>query len=71
MSAQQDFQLDESGIKETVMRLSGRQFFKSMTTRRDHRVWQDVVHMPICEHVAYVKLQIADDMTVVISFKEK
>jgi motility quorum-sensing regulator/GCU-specific mRNA interferase toxin len=44
--------------------------FKSMTTNRDHRVWQDVYHAP-CPNgkTAYIKLTIQAG-AVVIQFKE-
>ncbi|WP_287072718.1 type II toxin-antitoxin system MqsR family toxin [Mesorhizobium sp.] len=47
-------------------------FVKSMTTFADHRVWQDVYHVPARELVLYVKFQ-ADVVTgfTVMSFKEK
>ncbi len=47
-------------------------FFKSMTTFADHRVWQDVYHVPAGELHLYVKFQ-ADVVTefIVMSFKEK
>ncbi len=47
------------------------QFYKSMTTHDDHRVWQDVYHAQ-CPNglVAYIKLtQVAE--RIVIQFKEK
>ncbi|RVE88642.1 hypothetical protein CN172_17255 [Sinorhizobium meliloti] len=49
-----------------------RMFYKSMTTFADHRVWQDVYHVPARGMVLYVKFQ-ADVITefVVMSFKEK
>jgi motility quorum-sensing regulator/GCU-specific mRNA interferase toxin len=47
-------------------------FFKSMTTVADHRVWQNVYHVPARGLVLYVKFQ-ADVVTefTVMSFKEK
>lgn len=47
-------------------------FVKSMTTYADHRVWQDVYHVPAEGFVLYVKFQ-ADVVTEfrVMSFKEK
>ena len=54
-----------------VASLSRGQFYKSMTTHSDHRVWQDVYHTQ-CPNglVAYIKLtQVAD--RIVIQFKEK
>ena len=47
-------------------------FVKSMTTFVDHRVWQDVYHVPARSLTLYVKFQ-ADIITefTVMSFKEK
>jgi len=47
-------------------------FYKSMTTFADHRVWQDVYHVPSGELTLYIKFQ-ADVVTEVsvVSFKEK
>jgi len=40
-----------------------------MTTYRDATLWQDVYRPIIGIKPAYVKIQIVDDTTVVISFK--
>ena len=47
-------------------------FYKSMTTYVDHRVWQDVYHVPVEGLVLYLKFQ-ADVVTEfrVMSFKKK
>lgn len=47
-------------------------FVKSMTTFADHRIWQDVYHVPVEDLVLYVKFQ-ADVITEfrVMSFKER
>jgi motility quorum-sensing regulator / GCU-specific mRNA interferase toxin len=47
-------------------------FHKSMTAYRDHRVWQDVYHVPSSQGPLYVKFS-ADAVTefVLLSFKEK
>ncbi len=45
-------------------------FYKSMTTHANHRVWQDVYHAPTPNGVAYAKFTLRDDGSVVISFKE-
>lgn len=45
-------------------------FFKSMTTHADHRVWQDVYHVPCSAGLAYVKVTLQPG-AVVIQFKEK
>lgn len=47
-------------------------FYKSMTSRATHTVWQDVYHVPSAVGVLYVKFM-ADTMTEfrLLSFKEK
>ncbi len=35
---------DFSGIVEVVLALTPADFYKSMTTHADHRVWQDPAH---------------------------
>jgi motility quorum-sensing regulator / GCU-specific mRNA interferase toxin len=63
---------DRSGIVEVIGSITRKMFVKSMTTFADHRVWQDVYHVPARELVLYVKFQ-ADVVTgfTVMSFKEK
>lgn len=53
-----------------VCGLTGRQFFKSMTTIADHTIWQDVYHAPTPAGAAYVKFTLRQG-TVVIQFKRK
>ena len=47
-------------------------FYKSMTAYADHRLWQDVYHVPSSVGVLYVKFT-ADVLTefLLLSFKEK
>lgn len=61
-------ELDAVGV---VLNLQRSQFFKSMTTHADHRVWQDGYHGP-CPNgkTAYIKLTLQDGV-LVIQFKEK
>lgn len=54
---------------EVVRGLSRSDFYKSMTTHTDHRVWQDVYHAKWRGKSLYVKFQQADEYFVV-SFKE-
>lgn len=63
---------DRAGVAETIQGIERRMFYKSMTTFVDHRVWQDVYHVPVRGLVLYVKFQ-ADVVTefTVMSFKEK
>jgi motility quorum-sensing regulator/GCU-specific mRNA interferase toxin len=45
-------------------------FYKSMTTYGDHRIWQDVYHSRTTGGVAvYLKLTVIDDV-LIVSFKE-
>jgi motility quorum-sensing regulator/GCU-specific mRNA interferase toxin len=54
-----------------IASMSGRDFYKSMTTYMDNRIWQDVYHvMTPFKKTAYVKLTIRDGAPV-IQFKEK
>jgi motility quorum-sensing regulator/GCU-specific mRNA interferase toxin len=70
-SAASDFGWLEADIGRTVLGLSGRQFVKSMTSKHDYRIWQDVYHADVDGRQAYVKLQIDQDDAVVISFKKR
>lgn len=60
---------DFEGIVGVVLALTPADFYKSMTTQADHRIWQDVYRptTPIGE--VYVKLTVIDDV-LIVSFKE-
>jgi motility quorum-sensing regulator/GCU-specific mRNA interferase toxin len=58
------------GMCDVVLSLTITNFYKSMTTHADHRIWQDVYHGESSEGVAlYVKLTVIDDL-LIVSFKE-
>lgn len=63
---------DRAGVAETIAGIERSMFYKSMTTFADHRLWQDVYHVPARGMTLYVKFQ-ADVVTdfIVMSFKEK
>ena len=63
---------DRAGVAETIGGIERHMFYKSMTTFADHRVWQDVYHVPARGLRLYVKFQ-ADIVTefTIMSFKEK
>ena len=44
-------------------------FYKSMTTHADHRVWQDVYRPKTPAGEVYLKLTVLDDV-LIVSFKE-
>ena len=50
--------------------LTAADFYKSMTTNADHRVWQDVYHAEWQGVALYIKFQQAGEYFV-ISFKER
>ncbi|WP_460416101.1 type II toxin-antitoxin system MqsR family toxin [Pseudomonas sp. microsymbiont 2] len=56
-------------IFDVVRALSPSDFYKSMTTYHDHRLWQDVYHVHAQPGWIYVKLTVVDDV-LVVSFKE-
>ncbi len=56
-------------LSEYVLALTPSDFQKSMTTLHDHTLWQDVYRKDVMGMAAYVKVQIAKDLTVIISFK--
>lgn len=56
----------------TIQAMQTAQFYKSMTSYGDHRVWQDVYHVPSDAGVLYVKFT-ADTVTefLLLSIKER
>lgn len=54
---------------EIIMTLTPTNFYKSMTTHADHRIWQDVYHARIADNEVYLKLTVIDDV-LIVSFKE-
>ena len=59
-------------ILAAIQTMRRKQFFKSMTSHADHRIWQGVYHVPSPAGTPYVKFT-ADAVTefVLLSFKEK
>jgi motility quorum-sensing regulator/GCU-specific mRNA interferase toxin len=59
-------------IVEIIQTMQKPHFYKSMTSYRNHRIWQDVYHVPSEAGLLYVKFT-ADAVTefVLLSFKEK
>lgn len=54
---------------DVVRGLTCAEFYKSMTTNKDHRIWQDVYHAEWRSKPLYVKFQQAGEYFIV-SFKE-
>ncbi len=59
-------------IVATIQSMERSQFYKSMTSYADHRLWQDVYHVPSEVGTLYIKFT-ADVVTefLLLSFKEK
>lgn len=58
-----------SGMCAVVLNLESSDFYKSMTTYADHRVWQDVYRTQTAAGDVYLKLTVIDDV-LIVSFKE-
>jgi motility quorum-sensing regulator/GCU-specific mRNA interferase toxin len=61
--------LDFSEMLVVVSELTMKDFYKSMTTYADHRVWQDVYRPTTKVGEVYLKLTVIDDV-LIVSFKE-
>ena len=61
--------LDLDGMLAIVLSLQARDFYKSMTTHADHRIWQDVYRPATTVGEVYLKLTVIDDV-LIVSFKE-
>ena len=60
---------DFEGIVGVITALTPSDFYKSMTTHADHRIWQDVYRPSTPAGEVYLKLTVVDDLPIV-SFKE-
>lgn len=67
-----DLGLTSDGAVAVVLGLRKTDFYKSMTTHADHRIWQDVYQVDLESGLkAYIKLTLRENGIVVIQFKEK
>jgi motility quorum-sensing regulator/GCU-specific mRNA interferase toxin len=60
---------DFDGMLGVILALTNADFYKSMTTHADHRVWQDVYRPMTPVGEVYLKLTVIDDV-LIVSFKE-
>jgi motility quorum-sensing regulator/GCU-specific mRNA interferase toxin len=60
---------DLDGVIGVVLALTKADFYKSMTTHDDHRVWQDVYRPHTSAGEVYLKLTVIEDV-LIVSFKE-
>lgn len=61
--------LDFDAMLDVIRSLTAADFYKSMTTHDDHRVWQDVYRPTTPSGEVYLKLTVVEDV-LVVSFKE-
>lgn len=67
-----DLGFREKDIREVVSTMELKYFYKSMTSYSDHRIWQDVYHVPCDDMILYLKFTknvLSEFM--LLSFKEK
>ena len=60
---------DLKGMIAVVASLTIKDFYKSMTTYADHRIWQDVYNPQTDAGSIYLKLTVIEDV-LIVSFKE-
>jgi motility quorum-sensing regulator / GCU-specific mRNA interferase toxin len=60
---------DFAEMLAVVLALTPRDFYKSMTSHADHRVWQDVYRPRTPAGGVYLKLTVVEDV-LIVSFKE-
>lgn len=61
--------INYDGMIAVVLALTAADFYKSMTTHADHRVWQDVYRPTTAAGEVYLKLTVIDGV-LIVSFKE-
>ena len=62
--------MDFDSMIAVVMTLTTADFYKSMTTHADHRIWQDVYRPTTPMGEIYLKLTVIDEV-LIVSFKEQ
>ncbi|AJQ45964.1 MULTISPECIES: type II toxin-antitoxin system MqsR family toxin [Pseudomonas] len=60
--------MDYPGMLEVISSLERTDFYKSMTSHMDHRVWQDVYRPLTAIGYVYLKVSVVDDV-LIVSFK--
>ena len=63
---------DDNDIREVVSTMELKHFYKSMTSYANHKIWQDVYHVPYENMILYIKFtkNVISEFTL-LSFKEK
>jgi len=58
-------------VVDVIQSMTRQQFYKSMTSLMDVKIWQDVYHVPYSGYILYVKFTVDGEGKLLISFKEK
>jgi motility quorum-sensing regulator/GCU-specific mRNA interferase toxin len=62
--------IDFQGMQDIIMALLPADFYKSMTTHANHRIWQDVYRPHTSFGDIYLKLTVINDV-LIVSFKRR
>ncbi len=54
-----------------IQSLTYQNFYKSMTTYADHRIWQDVYHFQLNDLDLYIKFMMDNEGHLIVSFKQR
>ena len=67
-----DLKFNRNDIRKVVSSMERNHFYKSMTSYANHKIWQDVYHVPCGNMILYVKFtqNVISEFTL-LSFKEK
>ena len=67
-----ELEFDENDIRKVISTMKKEHFYKSMTSYANHKIWQDVYHVPCGNLILYVKFtqNLISEFTL-LSFKEK
>jgi len=67
-----DLGFDMEGINKVISTMELKHFYKSMTSYANHKIWQDVYHVPYGDLILYIKFtqNVISEFTL-LSFKEK
>lgn len=71
INASKYFNLSREQLIEQILKLTKNNIYKTMKSKAFINLWQDVYHLNIDGKIAYIKLQINYDKSIVIQFKEK
>ena len=67
-----DLGFTRTGVRQVISTMQPEHFYKSMTSYANHKVWQDVYHVPYDDMILYIKFtENVISEFILLSFKEK